>query len=98
MLLAVAGAKAEHIRKDLLGDAVPPSDAYRTIVIGSDTRFVNVTGDEVVNFMVDGKRFAWRFPIGTGVRSFSLNEVAPEGVLSHPVRAYIAPDPLYVQE
>jgi len=78
---------------DLLGTAVPVSMATRTITIRPDTRYVNVTGGEVIHFDVGSKTFAWNF---NGQRnSFDLARVAPESVLDRPVTAYVAPNPLY---
>jgi hypothetical protein len=98
-LAAVAFPSSAHsYRPDLLGDAAAVSPSYKTIQIRPDTKYINVNGDETVNFVVDGKSFAWRFPIGNFVTTFDLNQVAPPGMLDHTVRAYIAPDPAYKQE
>ncbi len=78
---------------DLLGSPVPVSMATRTIAIRPDTRYVNVTGGEVIRFDIGNKSFAWSF---NGQRSsFDLARVAPGSVLEHPVTAYVAPNPLY---
>ena len=77
----------------LLGDPASPASASRTIAIYPDTRYVNVTGGEVVKFTVGDKSFAWNF--NGRPTSFDLNAVAPPGVMDHRVRAYIAPNPLY---
>ena len=77
----------------LLGDPASPAWATRTIAIYPDTRYINVTGGEVVKFTVGDKSFAWNF---NGWRSsFDLNAVAPPGVMDHKVKAYVAPNPLY---
>ena len=77
----------------LLGDPASPASASRTIAIYPDTRYVNVTGGEVVKFTVGDKSFAWNF--NGRPTSFDLNAVAPPGLMDHRVRAYIAPNPLY---
>ena len=77
----------------LLGDPASPAWATRTIAIYPDTRYVNVTGGEVVKFTVGDKSFAWNF--NGRPSSFDLNAVAPPGVMDHKVKAYIAPNPLY---
>ena len=77
----------------LLGDPASPASASRTIAIYPDTRYVNVTGGEVVKFTVGDKSFAWNF--NGRPTSFDLNAVAPPGVMDHRVKAYIAPNPLY---
>ena len=96
--LVLSAAPAIHAaapRLDLLGAPAPAATAARTIVIGPDTRWVNVTGGEVVKFVVGERAFAWYFNGPDSVSSFSLNRVAPQGILDHPVQAYVAPNPLY---
>ena len=78
----------------LLGDAALPASATRTIAIYPDTRYVNVTGGEIVKFIVGNQSFAWNF--NGRPSSFDLNAVAPPGVLDHGVKAYVAPNPLYM--
>ena len=77
----------------LLGDPAPPETATRTIAILPGTRYVNVTGGEVVRFTVGDKSFAWNF--SGRPSSFDLSVVAPPGVLDRKVMAYVAPNPLY---
>ena len=80
---------------EFLGEAAAPPAATRTIVIGPHTRWVNVTGGDIVKFVVGEKTFAWNFDVAEGVSSFDLNRVAPPGTLDHTVVAYVAPNPLY---
>lgn len=80
----------------LLGDPAPVAAATRTIVIAPDTRWVNVTGGDIVKFVAGNKTFAWNFDVGAGTSSFDLNRVAPPGMLDHKVTAYVAPDPRYI--
>lgn len=82
-------------RPDLLGAPAPDTAAERTIKIAPDTRYVNVTGGEVVQFDVGGKTFTWHFDGPESVWAFDLNEVAPPGVLDHVVTANISTNPLY---
>jgi hypothetical protein len=79
----------------LLGDASSPSQAGRTIVITQGTKYVNVTGGDVVNFVSNGQAFSWHFDGPPELGSFALNRVAPPGALDHNVTAYVAPNPLY---
>lgn len=79
-----------------LGDPAPVNAATKTIAIRPDTRWVNVTGGDIVRFDAGGKSFAWVFNVARGVHSFELNRVAPPGMLDHPVTAYVAPDPRYI--
>jgi hypothetical protein len=82
-------------RTNLLGDAVPTNAAERTIVLGPDTAYINVTGGDVVKFVVGDKSFAWDFDTSGNITSFDLNQVAPAGMLDHKVKVYIARDPTY---
>jgi hypothetical protein len=81
---------------DLYGQSAPPAAAERTIVITPATRYVNVEGGQTVNFVVGDRQFAWSFNVARTVHSFDLNEVAPPGMLNHAVRAYVTPDPKYI--
>ena len=90
-------AKVEPSRSSasvtMLGDLAAPSSATRTIAIRVDTRYVNVTGGEVVRFTIGDKAFAWNFNGRSS--SFDLAAVAPPGMLDRKVTAYVAPNPLY---
>ena len=79
----------------LLGDAAPAAMSSRTIVIQPDTKYVNVTGGDTVKFSAGDKSFAWSFDVPRTVTSFDLNQVAPQGVLDHPVRVYVETNPRY---
>lgn len=94
-LTASMPAFSHSTRLDLLGDPAPAAAAVRTIVITPDTRWVNVEGGEIINFIVGDKSFAWNFYVGFTVSSFDLNLVAPPGLLQRPVIAYVSPDPRY---
>ncbi len=76
------------------GDSATDSAATKTVVIGPETRFVNVTGGEVIKFVDGDRSFAWNFDGPYGY-AFELNRVAPPGVLDHRVTAYVDPDPYY---
>ncbi|MET3135106.1 hypothetical protein AAKU55_005409 [Oxalobacteraceae bacterium GrIS 1.11] len=79
----------------LVGDPAPLSAATRTVVINSDTKWVNITGGEVVKFVIGDTSFAWSFDAPNANGVFDLSQIAPNGILNHPVRAYLAADPLY---
>ena len=79
----------------LLGDAVEPSAASKTITIGSDTAYVNVTRGDIVKFVVGDKTFGWHFDGAGTVSEIDLNNIAPPGVLNHVVKVYIKRDPAY---
>jgi len=93
-LTLLAGC-ASAPRVELFGTPAPSAAAQRSIVITPETRWVNVEGGEVVNFIVGDKMFAWDFYVGFTVTHFDLNLVAPPGILQQRVTAYISPDPRY---
>ncbi|GAC1327871.1 MAG: hypothetical protein NVSMB28_24670 [Collimonas sp.] len=82
-------------RIDLLGDPAVVTAATRTIVIAPDTSYVNVTGGEIIKFVVGDKAFAWNFDGADYIDKFDLNQTAPPGILDHRVTAYVAANPLY---
>jgi Heavy-metal resistance protein CzcE len=81
----------------LLGDPAQAGSGSYTLAISPDTKHVNVTGGEVVNFNVDGKIFAWHFFVPYAVTQIDLKRVAPPGMLNRSVFAYVAPDPRYIK-
>lgn len=83
-------------RPDLLGSPAAPTAATRTIVIQPDTRWVNVTGGEIIKFVVGNQVFTWNFNTSPTVGNFDLRQAAPAGVFDHQVQAYVAPNPLYL--
>lgn len=96
VLLSACAHLNEERAVSLLGDPAPETAATQTIEILPDTRWVNVTGGDIVKFIVGGKSFAWAFNVGTGVSRFDLSRVAPAGVLQRQVFVYLAPDPRYI--
>ena len=73
---------------DLYGEAASPASAERTIVVGPNTRWVNVNHGEIVKFVAGGQEFAWDFD---GVpHTFDLKQIAPQGAIDHDVRVYVA--------
>lgn len=97
---AVLLSACAHLNREpavsFLGDPAPDTAATQTIEIRPDTKWVNVTGGDIVRFVVDGKSFAWAFNVGTGVSRVDLSRVAPPGVLDRQVFVYLAPDPRYI--
>ena len=94
-MMSATPAFAETTRLDLLGNPAPSNAATRTIVITPETKWVNVEGGEVINFVVGDKSFGWDFFVGFTVSSFDLQLVAPPGVLNRRIVAYVSPDPRY---
>src|SRR5260221_12404834 len=73
---------------DRYGEAAPPAAAERTIVIGANTRFVNVNHGEIVKFVANGQEFAWDFDALPQV--FDLKQVALQGAIDHRVGVHLA--------
>jgi hypothetical protein len=73
---------------DRYGEMADPAAAVRTIVIGANTKWVNVNHREIVKIVANGKEFAWDFD---GVaQSFNLKQIAPEGAIAQDVEVYVA--------
>lgn len=96
LLLSACAYQSPEWPNEFLGNPAPPAAATKTIVIQSNTKWVNVTGGDTVKFIAGDKTFAWAFNVASNVRSFDLNRVAPPGMLDHRIVAYIAPDPRYI--
>lgn len=75
-------------------EITPATTPTRVITIAPDTRAVNVTEHETVTFVAGDQRITMTF-LRADVM-FSLNEVAPPGMLDHDVKVFVAPDPLYL--
>jgi hypothetical protein len=73
---------------DYYGEAASPAAAVRTIVVGPNTRWVNVQRGEIVKFVANGTEFAWNFN-GT-LTSVKLAQIAPQGAVDQNVTVYIA--------
>jgi len=89
-------AAAEQPRA-FLGKAAPEqASADKVIVITDATRYVNVTGGQTVRFVVGDRSFTWCFQTGSAhLVPFDLQQIAPQGVLTRPIVAYVADNPLY---
>jgi hypothetical protein len=70
----------------------------REIVIGADTRWVNVVSGQVVHFVVanaaGANAFTWNFDTWGG-RVADLSRLAPAGMVQRPIKVYIDMDPRY---
>ena len=82
-------------RTSLLGSPASTEDhADKIVAIDGNTRWVNVTQDETVKFVVSGgKSFVWRFD--TPEFAVNLKDIAPSGTVDRSIYVYVAPDPLY---
>jgi hypothetical protein len=95
VLLGSTAIYAFAADNELLGEAAPPTAATRTVVIDHDTQYVNVTGGDIVKFVVHNKEYVWNFD-GADTNNFvDLNKIFPNDGLHHEVKVYIARNPLY---
>lgn len=85
----VLPAHAADMPEFMLGSAIDATQGRRTIEIGPDTRWVNVTHRESVRFVINGQSFGWRFD-GPGARAVDLQRIAPAGLLNRPLTVYVA--------
>ena len=97
LLIALSLSACSIQRADLpasfLGGPMPSEEADRTIEIFPHTKWVNVTGGEIIRFVMDGKDFGWTFDAAYGPSSYDLRRIAPEGFVDRPITVYVAPDP-----
>jgi hypothetical protein len=79
------------------GNAAPAGIAVDQVIVVTDaTRYVNVVGGSTVRFVVGEQSFIWSFQNGSAhVLPFDLATIAPQGLLNHPVTAYVSDNPLY---
>jgi hypothetical protein len=92
-----ASAGGASQRADFRGSAAPSAaSADKIIVITPATKFVNVESGTTVRFVVGGQAFNWHFDTVNGsVVPFDLQQIAPQGMVAHPVTVYVAENPLY---
>ncbi|MEN3294429.1 MAG: hypothetical protein V7642_3682 [Burkholderiales bacterium] len=92
LLLSVAALPSVARRDDsgIFGEPAQAPASTREILIDPNTRYVNVTQGEIVNFKAGGKSFAWHFNGAPNRRVFDLRDIAPEDTLDRPVTVYVA--------
>jgi heavy-metal resistance protein CzcE len=74
-----------------LEHAIIAKAADRTIVLGGETKWVNVKHFEVVRFVSNGREFTWFFDGVDQPRPFDLMQIAPAGFVDHGVTVYVSP-------
>jgi hypothetical protein len=94
-MTAITATTAFAGPNDLYGEPAPVSAADHTVVINHDTQYVNVTGGDVVKFIVHGQPYTWNFDTASNINVIDLNALLPAGSLHHTVRVYVARDPTY---
>jgi hypothetical protein len=78
------------------GQAVSEQAAERTVEITANTRSVNVTNGQTVNFKVGDGSFAWHVSTYPNVNAFDLAKIAPAGVEVPNVLVYVTADDRYL--
>lgn len=91
-LAAMAHHNGEYV-KSPLGFAVAAPAAARNVTVDANTRYLNVNQGDVVQFNVDGQRFAWQFDT-LGDRPIDLATIAPADVHVHGVKVFVAANAL----
>jgi hypothetical protein len=78
------------------GRPAQPGTAGRIVVVTPAMRWVNVTQDDVVRFVVGDRAFEWVFATHT-TQAFDLAQVAPPGFLPPNTQPtiYVEPNPMY---
>jgi hypothetical protein len=84
-------AGAVSAKPSLAPTVVTPEAADKMVVIKETTKSVNVFENDTVLFKVGDKQFAVKFDGNNYV--YDLGQLAPEGVLTHKVKVYVAPNP-----
>jgi heavy-metal resistance protein CzcE len=70
------------------GEAASSATAMRTIVVGPNTRWVNVTRREIVKLVVNGQELVWHF--NGMLSSFKLGAIYSRDAVAQKVTVYIA--------
>lgn len=93
--LASLSAMASPTPVALTGDAAPSSYATRTVNIDPNTKYVNVKGHDVVQFVAaNGKSVTWSFD-NPATYAMKLSTIMPAGGLDHEVMVYVDHNMLY---
>jgi len=85
---ASLSANAVITHSDRYGDASIPRESSRTIVVGPNTRWINVAQDEVVKIVTGGQEFTWQF--GGMDDRVSLKQIAPAEFAVKDIFVYVA--------
>lgn len=95
--LALALTGAAHAADNAFGTPAAANAAERTVVVGDDTRYINVDDGETVRFVHGDQSFTWNFDTARREGVTALGKIAPKGFGDAAAQVYIAPNPLYNQ-
>jgi len=76
------------------GMLVTNTTGDRSLAIGPDTRYVNVTNGETITFTLNGASFTYAFDAWNTIGVVDLSAIAPRDLKVPQVRVYIAPNPV----
>ena len=92
VILAVGTAAAEYSPNDDPGTPGQDNIYNRVIAIQPNTKYVNVSGDEMIRFVdsTTGRSFVWNF--NTTAYTTNLSKIAPAGTFAgRNIVIYLAP-------
>ena len=89
-LCAASVSAQADTKADRVGGESDRVTATRVIPINANTRWANVSQDEVVTFVSGGKEFSWTFD-GTD-RKVSMQQIAPADFNAKDIYVYIGTD------
>lgn len=78
------------------GQPAATASTGRIIDLTPNTKYVNLTNGETVQFTMNGKQFGWHVSTYPGLGAFDLKQIAPPGIEAGKIRVYVAPNPLYL--
>jgi hypothetical protein len=92
----LAGCASADVAKLDLGTPAEGRFYDRKVLIGANTKFVNVDAGEVIRFVVQepgdaDRSFTWHFDIAHATVG-DLSKLAPAGMLDRPVKVVVGPN------
>jgi hypothetical protein len=94
LLAGCANLRASGDRTELWGSPAPAEAATKTIVVLPETKYVNLTGGDIVRFIVGDKSFTWSFDGIYFPAAVDISKVS-NGLLQRPLTAYVGVNPMY---
>jgi len=93
LTIATATLGAAHAAD--YGQTVDNHFSQRVVNLDADTKYVNVTNGDTVQFVQQGKTFTFHFDTYPNVTEVDLKKIAPSGFDAGAVEVYVASNPLY---
>jgi hypothetical protein len=96
LALSLAGAAhAAPAASNAFGTPAAANAAERTVVLGDQTRYINVNDGETVRFVHGDRSFTWNFDTVRRDGVAALGQIAPMDFGDAGAKVYIAQNPLY---